>query len=310
MVISQIAGLATAFGTGELSGAGFGPNYTILMKLGYEFFAPRILEEMEKNPNVFFQDTLWFQKFQKQIKLYSDKVMKETLDTLLSIPQETIDSIQNKFQETLETGAGGFGLQGVNDLVKIFGLFMQASQATQLSIASAVQFAAAQPGHGGTGTLPPQPLLPTDIIPGSTPPIPEETEQGPPEPALTQKKILEITNTYLEYRQKGGLLSKLKWNEAKFGLFPTGNVEITRQINVVISQTKGRLISGATSPRRRSQSTNITLAKLNKATSLSIINLQRTAKITPRGNSPVHLAAFRAFRILIQQLKNWIFTYR
>ncbi len=97
MVISQIAGLATAFGTGELSGAGFGPNYTILMKLGYEFFAPRILEEMEKNPNVFFQDTLWFQKFQKQIKLYSDTVMKETLDTLLSIPQVTIDAIQKKF---------------------------------------------------------------------------------------------------------------------------------------------------------------------------------------------------------------------
>ncbi len=98
MVISQIAGLATAFGTGELSGAGFGPNYTILMKLGYEFFAPRILEEMEKNPNVFFQDTLWFQKFQKQIKLYSDKVMEQTLDTLLHIPQETLNAIQNKFE--------------------------------------------------------------------------------------------------------------------------------------------------------------------------------------------------------------------
>ncbi len=114
MVISQIAGLATAFGTGELSGAGFGPNYTILMKLGYEFFAPRILEEMEKNPNVFFQDTLWFQKFQKQIKLYSDKVMEQTLDTLLHIPQDTIDAITTKFenqgifatQEQIETGTG------------------------------------------------------------------------------------------------------------------------------------------------------------------------------------------------------------
>ncbi len=97
MVISQIAGLATAFGTGELSGAGFGPNYTILMKLGYEFYAPRILEEMEKNPNIFFQDTMWFQKFQKQIKLYSDKVMEETLDTLLHIPQKTINAIDAKF---------------------------------------------------------------------------------------------------------------------------------------------------------------------------------------------------------------------
>lgn len=107
MVISQIAGLATAFGTGELSGAGFGPNYTILMKLGYEFFAPRILEEMEKNPNVFFQDTLWFQKFQKQIKLYSDTVMKETLQTLLTIPQETINAISNKFAEQQIPGIPG-----------------------------------------------------------------------------------------------------------------------------------------------------------------------------------------------------------
>lgn len=106
MVISQIAGLATAFGTGELSGAGFGPNYTILMKLGYEFFAPRILQEMEKNPNVFFQDTLWFQKFQKQIKLYSDAVMKQTLETLLTIPDETLEAIKHKYlgSGTVEEG--------------------------------------------------------------------------------------------------------------------------------------------------------------------------------------------------------------
>jgi len=67
------------------------------MKLGYEFFAPRILEEMEKNPNVFFQDTLWFKKFQKQIKLYSDTVMTETLDKLLQIPDATIEALNRKF---------------------------------------------------------------------------------------------------------------------------------------------------------------------------------------------------------------------
>ncbi len=97
MVLGQLAGIATSFGTGELSGAGFGPNYTILMKLGYEFFAPRIMEEMEKNPNVFFQDTVWFKKFQKQIKMYSDTVMEETLDKLLTMPQATIDALSSKF---------------------------------------------------------------------------------------------------------------------------------------------------------------------------------------------------------------------
>ncbi len=219
MVISQIAGLATAFGTGELSGAGFGPNYTILMKLGYEFFAPRILEEMEKNPNVFFQDTLWFKKFQKQIKLYSDKVMKETLDTLLTIPQETIDSIQNKFQETLETTGGGFGSQGLNDLIKIFGLFMKATSANQLLIGSAVQFAAAQPGHGGTGTLPDQPLTPQDIVGGDSPPIPPEEPQGPPAPSTqTQEQIFNSTSTYLRYRQAGGLLLENAWHAKRNAL--------------------------------------------------------------------------------------------
>ncbi len=97
MVISQVAGVFTAFGTGELSGAGFGPNYTILMKLGYEFYAPRILDEMQKSPNRSFEDTKYWRAFQTHIKLYSDKVMTETLDKLLSMPQATIDALTSKW---------------------------------------------------------------------------------------------------------------------------------------------------------------------------------------------------------------------
>ncbi len=97
MVIGQIAGIGTAFGTGELSGAGFGPNYTILMKIGYEFYAPRIIEEMHKNPKMHFQDTVYWKQFQVSIKLYSDQVIKETLQTLLDLPDSVISAIDRKF---------------------------------------------------------------------------------------------------------------------------------------------------------------------------------------------------------------------
>jgi len=179
MVVSQIAGLATAFGTGELSGAGFGPNYTILMKLGYEFFAPRILEEMEKNPNVFFQDTLWFKKFQKQIKLYSDNVMKETLDTLLSIPQETIDRIANRFSEQLSAGLPVGGSPELSILIKSFEAVLKAfSGGITLNVAglgSILPAAHAQPGHDTSGATP-------DVTPdlGNFQPIPDLiTPHGP-----------------------------------------------------------------------------------------------------------------------------------
>ncbi len=97
MVVGQVAGLFTAFGTGELSGAGFGPNYTILMKLGYEFYAPRILDEMQKHDKRSFEDTQYWRAFQTHIKLYSDRVMTETLDKLLTLPQATIDALTAKW---------------------------------------------------------------------------------------------------------------------------------------------------------------------------------------------------------------------
>ncbi len=97
MVIGQILGLPIAFGSGQLSGAGFGPNYTILMKLGYEFYAPRILDEMQKNPDKSFEDTEYWRAFQKHLKSYTDKVLLQTIDSLAAFPKQTLDSLMEKF---------------------------------------------------------------------------------------------------------------------------------------------------------------------------------------------------------------------
>ncbi len=101
MVIGQLLGLPIAFGSGQLSGAGFGPNYTILMKLGYEFYAPRILDEMQKNPTRSFEDTEYWRAFQKHLKSYTDKVLLQTIDSLAEFPKQTLDALQDKFGEFL-----------------------------------------------------------------------------------------------------------------------------------------------------------------------------------------------------------------
>ncbi len=101
MVIGQLLGLPIAFGSGQLSGAGFGPNYTILMKLGYEFYAPRILDEMQKNPEKSFEDTQYWRAFQKHLKSYTDKVLLQTIDSLAEFPKQTLDALQEKFGEFL-----------------------------------------------------------------------------------------------------------------------------------------------------------------------------------------------------------------
>ncbi len=109
MVIGQILGLPIAFGSGQLSGAGFGPNYTILMKLGYEFYAPRILDEMQKNPTRSFEDTEYWRAFQTHLKSYTDKVMTQTMDSLAAFPKATLDALVEKFgsyiTDPLEVGS-------------------------------------------------------------------------------------------------------------------------------------------------------------------------------------------------------------
>ncbi len=107
MVIGQILGLPIAFGSGQLSGAGFGPNYTILMKLGYEFYAPRILDEMQKNPDKSFENTKYWRAFQTHLKSYTDKVMIQTMDSLAAFPKDTLDALVAKFGSYIIDGIEG-----------------------------------------------------------------------------------------------------------------------------------------------------------------------------------------------------------
>jgi len=105
VVIGPLFNIFTAFGIGELSGAGFGPNYTILMKLGFEFFAPRIIDELNKNPSKDFKDTQYWIKWQREMKMYSDDVMNRTLDRLLAVPDTVIQAIENKWGQNISDQA-------------------------------------------------------------------------------------------------------------------------------------------------------------------------------------------------------------
>ncbi len=104
MVIGQILGLPIAFGSGQLSGAGFGPNYTILMKLGYEFYAPRVLDEMQKNPEKSFENTKYWRAFQTHLKSYTDKVLTQTIDSLADFPVATLEALFEKFGKYVSGG--------------------------------------------------------------------------------------------------------------------------------------------------------------------------------------------------------------
>ncbi len=308
MVISQIAGLATAFGTGELSGAGFGPNYTILMKLGYEFFAPRILEEMEKNPNVFFQDTLWFKKFQKQIKLYSDTVMKETLDTLISIPQETIDKIVDKFKEEgtaaipAVPGAPNVpitvspALNQLITLTKVLETLIKAFQGMNFNFNIIPQAFGEPPSTTPSpsqppfeGTIPPQFQQPPGQI-------------GPIQQTVTQKQILDKYDTFDEYRQNGGLLLKPQWENAKQGQFkPTLTSKNQRIINAV--NVTGVFVVGATSHRRATQSTKSLRSALKRSIANLLVILQKSIA------EPKLTELIDKLHNIAQALANHEFTY-
>ncbi len=77
------------------------------MKLGYEFYAPRILDEMQKEPNKSFEDTEYWRAFQKHLKSYTDKVMIQTMDSLANFPKDVLDTLIEKFGAYL-----GDALQG------------------------------------------------------------------------------------------------------------------------------------------------------------------------------------------------------
>ncbi len=289
MVISQIAGLATAFGTGELSGAGFGPNYTILMKLGYEFFAPRILEEMEKNPNVFFQDTLWFQKFQKQIKLYSDTVMHETLDTLINIPQKTIDAIVDKYKEEgtgVIPSVGGApnipttvspALNQIITLTKVAESLISAIQNMNFTFNIIPEAF----GHEGGTTTPTESTLPIDSGKGSAPT--QVTQSG--------INISFITLSKWRYEDLNNARSAISQGNSQYTLTTQNEIirlwKLKRPDSPREAQLKRGIgptpigvtkTPGVVSKRRRTKSSDLELANLLRALSV----LAKRFKAGPR----------------------------
>ncbi len=98
--------LPQSYGMGEVAGMSFGSNYTIFMQIGYAFYAPRILKEMEKHPEKSFAEAPSFIKFQKELVAYSDKSIEQTMDRVLAMPDTIIKAILDKMGEYL----GGISL--------------------------------------------------------------------------------------------------------------------------------------------------------------------------------------------------------
>ncbi len=98
--------LPQSYGMGEVAGMSFGSNYVILMQIGYRYYAPRIIEEMEKGELEHPMNTLWWAKWQKFMKTYSDQSIQNTMDRTLAMPDKILDSIWEKMSSWL-TGDQG-----------------------------------------------------------------------------------------------------------------------------------------------------------------------------------------------------------
>ncbi len=96
--------LPQSYGMGEVAGMSFGSNYTVMMQIGYAHYAPRILKEMEKNPDKPFYDAPSFIKFQKELLVYSDQSIKNTMDRVLAMPDTIIKAIFDKLGDFIFQG--------------------------------------------------------------------------------------------------------------------------------------------------------------------------------------------------------------
>ncbi len=93
--------LPQSYGMGEVAGMSFGSNYVIMMQIGYRYYAPRIIEEMEKNNLDHPMGTVWWNKWQKFMLTYSDQSIKNTMDRTLDMPDKTISMIWDKLSQFL-----------------------------------------------------------------------------------------------------------------------------------------------------------------------------------------------------------------
>lgn len=107
--------LPQSYGMGEIAGMAFGSNYVIMMQIGYRYYAPRIIEEMEKNKLDNPLGTVWWNKWQKFMKVYSDQSITNTMDRTLEMPEQALKAIWDKLfnilpaSETTLTSGGSAG---------------------------------------------------------------------------------------------------------------------------------------------------------------------------------------------------------
>ncbi len=96
--------LPQSYGMGEVAGMSFGSNYVIMMQIGYRYYAPRIIEEMEKDNLDHPMGTVWWNKWQKFMLTYSDQSIKNTMDRTLEMPEQALKAIWDKIFNILPSG--------------------------------------------------------------------------------------------------------------------------------------------------------------------------------------------------------------
>ncbi len=95
--------LPQSYGMGEVAGMSFGSNYTVMMQIGYAHYAPRILKDMEKNPEKAFYESPNFIKFQKELLVFSDRSINNTMNRVLDMPDKVIKAVFDKLFDLLPT---------------------------------------------------------------------------------------------------------------------------------------------------------------------------------------------------------------
>ncbi len=98
--------LPQSYGMGEVAGMGFGSNYVMLMQIVYNYYAPRVIKEMEDGKLDDPMNTMWWGKWQRFMTKYSDQSIQNTMDRVLDIPDKVLDSIWDKMGQWMSGSQG------------------------------------------------------------------------------------------------------------------------------------------------------------------------------------------------------------
>ncbi len=74
------------------------------MQIGYNYYAPRIIKEMEAGELDNPLTTKWWKKWQSFLKVYSDQSIKNTMDRTLEMPEQAIKAIWDKIFNLAPSG--------------------------------------------------------------------------------------------------------------------------------------------------------------------------------------------------------------